>query len=36
VYSGVFKTEEQAEAHMQELGQLGVTERFVKSVQRTD
>ena len=36
VYSGVFRTEEQAEAHMQELGQLGVTERFVKSVKRTD
>ena len=36
VYSGVFRTEEQAEAHMRELGQLGVTERFVKSVKRTD
>jgi len=36
VYSGVFETEEQAEAHLQELGQLGVTERFVKSVKRTD
>ncbi len=36
VYSGVFKTEEEAEAHMEELGQLGITERFVKSVRRAD
>ncbi len=36
VYSGVFKTEEEAQAHMEELGQLGITERFVKSVKRAD
>jgi len=36
VYSGVFKTEEEAEAHMQELSQLGITEQFVKSVKRAD
>jgi hypothetical protein len=37
VYSGVFPTEDEAEAHWQELGQLGIPERerFVKSVQRT-
>ena len=38
VSSGVFQTEEQAEAHMEELGQLGVAERerFVKLVKRAD
>lgn len=38
VYSGVFRTEDEAEAHWQELGQLGIPERerFVKSVNRTD
>jgi SPOR domain len=36
VYSGVFKTEDEAKAHMEELGQLGITERFVKSVKRAD
>jgi hypothetical protein len=37
VYSGVFPTEDEAEAHWQELGQLGIPERerFVKSVKRT-
>jgi SPOR domain len=37
VYSGVFPTEDEAEAHWQELGQLGIPERerFVKSVNRT-
>jgi hypothetical protein len=37
VYSGVFPTEDEAEAHWQELGQLGIPERerFVKSVRRT-
>jgi SPOR domain len=37
VYSGVFPTEDDAEAHWQELGQLGIPERerFVKSVKRT-
>jgi cell division septation protein DedD len=36
VYSGVFRTEDEAEAHKQELSQLGITERFVKSVKRAD
>jgi hypothetical protein len=36
VSSGVFKTEEEADAHMEELDQLGVGERFVKLVKRTD
>ena len=36
VYSGVFRTEDGAKAHMQELSQLGITELFVKSVNRAD
>jgi hypothetical protein len=36
VSSGVFGTEEEAEAHMEELGQLDVGERFVKLVKRAD
>ena len=36
VYSGIFKTEDEAEAHMQELSQLGITEQFVKSVKQAD
>lgn len=32
VYSGLFKTEPEAEAHEQELAQLGVAEHFVKPV----
>ncbi|HSK36659.1 MAG TPA: hypothetical protein VLA80_07985, partial [Actinomycetota bacterium] len=38
VYSGVFQTEDEAEAHWQELGQLGIPERerFVKSVKPAD
>ena len=36
VYSGVFETEEEAVAHMEELGQLGVVDRFVKRVKRAD
>jgi hypothetical protein len=36
VASGVFGTEEEAEAHMEELGQLGVGQRFVKLVKRAD
>ena len=36
VYSGLFKTEEEAEAHMEQLGQLGITERYVKPVKRAD
>ena len=34
VYSGVFKTEPEAEAHKQQLSQLGVAELFVKSVKQ--
>jgi hypothetical protein len=36
VYSGVFRTEDEAEAHKQELSQLGITEQFVKSVKQAD
>jgi cell division septation protein DedD len=36
VYSGVFRTEDEAEAHMQELRQLGITEGFVKPVKPAD
>jgi SPOR domain len=36
VSSGVFQTEEEAEAHMEELGQLDVGERFVRLVKRAD
>ena len=36
VYSGVFRIEDEAKAHMQELSQLGITELFVKSVNRAD
>ena len=36
VYSGVFRTEDEAEAHAQELSQLGIAEQFVKSVKRAD
>ena len=36
VYSGVFRTEDEAKAHMRELSQLGITELFVKSVNRAD
>jgi cell division septation protein DedD len=36
VYSGIFRTEEEAEAHMQELRQLGISEGFVKSVKPAD
>jgi hypothetical protein len=32
VYSGLFRTEEEAEAHKQVLAQLGIRELFVKSV----
>jgi hypothetical protein len=34
VYSGVFKTEPEAEAHSEELGQLDISERYVKPVKR--
>jgi hypothetical protein len=36
VYSGVFGTEEEAEAHVEELRQLGIRESFVKSVKPAD
>jgi hypothetical protein len=36
VYSGVFETREQAEAHLQELAGLGVTPSFWKHVTRRD
>ena len=36
VYSGLFETEEEAEAHLQELAQLGIREHYVKSVKRED
>jgi hypothetical protein len=36
VYSGLFGTEEQAEAHRQELAGLGVTPSFWKHVTRKD
>jgi cell division septation protein DedD len=35
LYSGHFATREQAEAHGQELGGLGITERYWKHVTRT-
>ena len=38
VYSGLFQTEDEAEAHMEQLAQLGIDERyrFVKEVKRAD
>jgi hypothetical protein len=36
VYSGVFRTEDEAEAHNEELRQLGITELYVKTVKRAD
>ena len=36
MYSGVFRTEDEAEAHQEELRQLGITELYVKSVKRAD
>jgi hypothetical protein len=36
VYSGVFRTEEEAEAHKEELRQFGISEGFVKSVKPAD
>ena len=36
VYSGLFPTEDEAEAHMEQLRQLGITECYVKSVKRAD
>jgi hypothetical protein len=34
VYSGLFQSEDEAEAHREQLRQLGITESFVKSVKR--
>jgi hypothetical protein len=36
VYSGLFPTEDQAEAHREQLRQLGITESYVKPVKRVD
>ena len=36
VYSGLFETEAEAEAHMEQVAQLGINERYVKEVKRTD
>ena len=36
VYSGLFKTEPEAEAHQEELVQLGIGEHFVKTVKQAD
>jgi hypothetical protein len=36
VYSGLFRTESEAEAHEQELVQLGIAEHFVKTVKQAD
>jgi hypothetical protein len=35
VYSGLFRTKEEADAHLEELSQLGIREHFVKPVKRT-
>jgi cell division protein FtsN len=36
VYSGLFKTEDEADAHMEQLAQLGIDERYVKEVKQAD
>jgi SPOR domain len=36
VYSGLFQSEDEAEAHREQLRQLGITESFVKTVKRAD
>lgn len=36
VYSGLFQSEDEAEAHREQLRQLGITEYYVKSVKRVD
>jgi cell division septation protein DedD len=36
VYSGLFQSEDEAEAHREELRQLGITEYYVKTVKRVD
>ena len=36
VYSGLFRSEDEAEAHREQLRQLGITESYVRSVKRAD
>jgi cell division septation protein DedD len=36
VYSGLFQSEDEAEAHREQLRQLGITEYYVKTVKRVD
>jgi SPOR domain len=36
VYSGLFQSEDEAEAHREQLRQLGITESYVRSVKRAD
>jgi hypothetical protein len=36
VYSGLFQSEDEAEAHLEQLRQLGISESYVKSVKRAD
>ena len=36
VYSGLFNTEDEADAHMEQLAQLGIDERYVKEVKQAD
>jgi hypothetical protein len=36
VYSGLFPSEDEAEAHREQLRQLGITEYYVKTVKRVD
>jgi SPOR domain len=36
VYSGLFQSEDEAEAHLEQLRQLGITESYVRSVKRAD
>jgi hypothetical protein len=36
VYSGLFRSEDEAEAHMEQLRQLGITESYVRTVKRDD
>jgi hypothetical protein len=36
VYSGLFQSEDEAEAHMEQLRQLGISESYVRPVRRAD
>ena len=36
VYSGLFQSEDEAEAYMEQLRQLGITESYVRTVKRAD